>query len=184
MTTRLPRLVALSLLALAVALPLGACSKRRELPAREGLGVEVDGLAYTVFITRELNLRDPEDKAYFQGPDAPPGSAYYGVFLQVCNETDRTRYAVRSFDVVTTRGERFSPIPLDGSNPFRYTPQAVAPHRCLPTLNSIAQQGPTNGMMLLFRIPNSAIENRPLDLEIGPTPGQRTPDTRRIELDI
>lgn len=183
MRTRLPRLFAIGALALAVALPLGACSKRRQLPAREGLGVDVGGLKYTVFITRELNLRDPEDKAYYQGPEAPPGSAYYGVFLSVCNEGNKTVDAVQNFAVVTTQGQRFTPVPLARTNPFRYTPQPVAPHRCLPTLQSIAQQGPTNGMLLMFKIPNSAIENRPLDLEINPS-GQSVPATQRIELDI
>jgi hypothetical protein len=184
MSRRLVRLIAAGILALSLATALGACSKKRELPIREGLGLEVDGLKYTVFITRELNLRDVEDKSYYKGPEAPPGSAYYGVFIQVCNEGDQPRQATGDFTIVDTQGDHFQPVALPASNDFRYKPDMVFPDRCLPTLGSVAQTGPTNGSLLLFKIPNAAVENRPLDLEIGASGTQNVPDDRRIELDI
>src|SRR5689334_13228669 len=40
---------------------LSGCSKHHEVPAPEGQTVKIGGLSYVVYITRELNLRDPED---------------------------------------------------------------------------------------------------------------------------
>jgi hypothetical protein len=184
MSRRLLRMLAAAVLALALVTSLGACSKKRDFPIREGLGLEVNGLKYTVFITRELNLRDPEDKSYFKGPEAPPGSAYYGVFLQVCNEGSKPLPAAADFTVVDTQGDHFQPVPLPATNDYRYKPDIVAPHRCLPTLGSMAQIGPTSGSLLLFKIPNAAVENRPLDLQIGASGTQNVGEKQRVELDI
>ena len=69
-----------ALLACAIAaLTAGGCSSGRPNgAAREGLYENVAGIDYNVFITRELNLRDAEDRAYYRGPEAPPGFALSG----------------------------------------------------------------------------------------------------------
>jgi hypothetical protein len=182
------RRLLLALACAATAASLSGCFLEEEKdegePLREGLAVKVDGIEYTVFITRELNLRDPEDKSYFKGPEAPPGSAYYGVFLQVCNEGSKPLPAAANFTVVDTQGDHFQPVPLPATNDYRYKPDIVAPHRCLPTLGSMAQIGPTSGSLLLFKIPNAAVENRPLDLQIGASGTQNVGEKQRVELDI
>jgi hypothetical protein len=165
---------------------LSACSRHRELPAREGLPVEIRGLSYTVFITRELNVRDPEDRDYFRGPDPPPGFAYFGVFMEVCNDHKNAplRTPVNNFKIVDTEGNQYSPMQLPADNIFAYRPEPLGSKRCVPELGSTAASAPTGGSLLLFKLPVAAIENRPLDLEIGPPPNGSSPETERIELDI
>ena len=45
---------------------------------------------------------------------------------------------------------------------------------------------PTNGALLIFKLPLATLENRPLDLEIVSPPDPHTGrrDTGRIELDV
>jgi hypothetical protein len=78
---------------------------------REGLAVRVGGIEYTVYITRELNPALPDDSGYWQGEEAKPGFALYGVFLQACNRSDDdddleddTYDATEVFTVVETLG--------------------------------------------------------------------------------
>lgn len=87
---------------------------------REGLALELGGLKYNVFITRQLNLALPEDRAYYDGEPEQPGQALYGVFLQVCNEGDEPREAASEFKIVDSQGEEFEPIPLPATNAFAY----------------------------------------------------------------
>lgn len=152
---------------------------------REGLFEELVGLEYKVFITRQLNQRDPEDRAYFQGPEPPPGSTYYGVFIQVCNDGEEPQRSARSFKITDTQGNEFSPTPLPASNVFGYRPSVVAPDSCIPDAASIPGQAPTGGALVLFQLPLEATENRPLELEV--TSGysaEGEPRMQAFELDI
>jgi hypothetical protein len=152
---------------------------------REGLFEELAGLEYKVFITRQLNQRDPEDRAYFQGPEPPPGSTYYGVFIQVCNEGDRPERSARTMRIVDTLGEEFFPIPLPATNVFAYRPGVVQPRECLPNEFSIAAQAPAGGSLLVFELTQEATENRPLELEIiGGYDAAGKPLELAFELDI
>ncbi len=136
---------------------------------REGLAEELDGLDYNVFITRQLNLSLPEDKAYYNGPEAPAGSAYYGVFLEVCNrdEDGEPRRSAEEFHITDTQENEFEPVELEQDNPFAYHSAVVEPGQCIPAKGSVPQLGPTGGALLLFELPQAATENRPLELEIG-----------------
>ena len=136
---------------------------------REGLAEELGGLEYNVFITRQLNLSLPEDKAYYNGPAAPPGSAHYGVFLEVCNrEKDgEPRQSTEEFKITDTQGNEFEPVELEDDNAFAYHAAVIDPGTCIPAKGSIPQLGPTGGALLLFELPQIATENRPLELEIG-----------------
>ncbi|HKN94034.1 MAG TPA: hypothetical protein VJU60_06875 [Thermoleophilaceae bacterium] len=167
---------------------LSGCSRHHQIPEPEGENVIVNGLTYTVFITRELNLRDPEDHDYFQGPEAPPGFNYYGVFIEVCNDVNHTHGGastpVDNFRIVDTAGQQFLPKPLPRTNVFAYRPRPLSAKQCIPTPGSAAAAGPIGGSLLLFKIPVAAIENRPMDLEINPQGPGPVPDTQRIELDI
>jgi hypothetical protein len=166
---------------------LSGCSRHHEIPEPEGQTVKVGGLSYTVFITRQLNLRDPEDHGYYSGPDAPPGFAYFGVFIQVCNDYNHVPHAstpVNTFRIVDTEGNQFDTTPLQPSDVFGYRPRPLSAKECVPTPGSAPATGPIGGSLLLFKLPVTSIENRPLDLEIDPPPTGETPDSRRIELDI
>ena len=181
--------VAVTFALLALVVPaLSGCTRHREIPEPEGQIVKIGGLSYTVFITRELNLRDPEDHDYFSGPDAPPGFAYFGVFIQVCNDVNHTHGGastpVNNFRVSDTEGHQYDPTPLPPSNVFAYRPRPLSAKQCVPTPGSAPASGPIGGSLLLFKLPVTSIENRPLDLEINPPAGGEAPDTQRIELDI
>ncbi len=161
---------------LAAALTLGGCFLKPEaeregeagidFPAREGLAIPLDGVEYNVFITRELNTAITPDNAYFDGPPAPPGTAYYGVFVQACNTSDRPRETVRAFKLVDNREEEFLPEQLPARNSFAYNPRRLDPGQCIPAEGSATELGPTAGAMLLFELPLAATENRPVELEI------------------
>ena len=142
-------------------------------PLREGLAVKVGGIEYTVFITRELNPHLADDRGYWQGEEAKPGFALYGVFLQACNRSaddddlpDDTYEATDDFTVVDTQGNEYEPLPPDDENVFHYQGGPLEPGACIPQVGSLPQQGPTAGAMVPFLFPLEAGENRPLELEI------------------
>jgi len=149
-------------------------------PAREGLALELDGIDYNVFITRQLNPAIQEDRAYFEGPEPAAGENLYGVFLQACNNSKEPRGVSDSFTVKDSQGNEFEPEELPEENQFAYTPHELDPEECIPEAGSVAQLGPTGGSMLLFKLPLDVTENRPLELEIEGDDG----DKLTYELDI
>jgi hypothetical protein len=167
-------LIALSALALVCLGVFAGCGKSSNKPGetvREGLSTPLGGLRDTVFLTRQLNVANEEDKGYLPGhKEAPPGKGLYGVFLQACNgSSTATATAASRFFIEDTQGNRFEPEGLGADNPFAYHGGAVQPQNCEPARGSLAQQGPTSGAMLLFELPLAATENRPLELHIeGP----------------
>jgi hypothetical protein len=170
---RLHRFAAICALALLAAALLSACGKEGNKPGEtvpEGLSTPLGGLRYTVFLTRQLNLANEEDKGYLPGAkEAPPGKGLYGVFLEACNKGKKDAVASSSFEITDTQGNTFEPTDLSQDNPFAYHGGVVAPENCEPSRGSLAQQGPTSGAMLLFELPLAATENRPLELHIrGP----------------
>lgn len=181
---RLPSAAAALLLAV-LTLGLGCGGPSEEGAKREGLDIELGGVTYNVFITRQLNLRDPEDADYFKGPDPAPGSTYYGVFLRACNAGEAPVQAAGSFKIVDTFGAEFEPVELPPENVFAFRARQVAPEECIPVEASAAATGPTGGSLLVFELPVAAGENRPLELEIlGFDPAEGKQEAIRVELDI
>ena len=89
--------------------------------------------------------------------------------------------------MIDTQGRRFKPLPpVPSDNIFAYQPVALKHLACIPKRGSLAASGPTNGALLVFKLPLKTLENRPLDLEIVSPPDPRTGnrDTGRIELDV
>ena len=156
--------------------------------AREGIAAELDGIDYEVFVTRELNSFDPEDEQYYRGPPAPPGSAYYGVFLRACalEHLERPVHTSTAIKVVDIRGQEYRPLPLEPDNPFAYRRESLGKGECFPNSASATSYGPTGGAVLLFRIPVAETENRPFELEIEgePPAPRRLPRTAHFELDL
>jgi len=185
------RTLAACALALALVGGLSACGADHEAigveePAREGLSVDIGGLDYNVFITRELNLAITPDKDYYEGPPAEPGNALYGVFISVCNPSeDDTLQSASEFTVTDNQGQEFEPIELPEDNAFAYNARELTPGSCIPEDGSVAQQGPTAGSMLLFDFPLESTENRPLELEItSPGAPGHPSETKRFHLDL
>ncbi len=192
---RVPRMVAACAAALALAAGMSACGFDKpelgteEEPGREGLALELDGVDYNIFITRELNLRITPDKAYYKGPEAPPGNVLYGVFIKVCGAKKGERVAsvpVRNFVVKDNQGNEYEPKELPADDAFAYHPRPLSHEECQPQDGSVAQQGPTAGTMLLYEFPLLKTENRPLEMEIKGrydlVEGKR--ESLHIELDI
>src|SRR3954451_15825328 len=90
MSRRRLSLLAACALALAAMALFAGCGKSSNKPGetvREGLSTPLGGLRYTVFLTRQLNIKNEEDSGYLPGHDeAPPGKGLYGVFLEACNK--------------------------------------------------------------------------------------------------
>jgi hypothetical protein len=170
------------LFALAGPLALAACGDEEigvDEPAREGLAVEMQGIDYNVFITRQLNPDITPDNAYVT-TEAPPGEALYGIFLKTCNVSDEPRETADEFIVRDNQENTFEPEPLPEDNHFAYNARTLSPKECIPEAGSVAQLGPTAGSMLLFQLPLDNTENRPLELEIESGDGEK----RTFELDI
>jgi hypothetical protein len=168
------RRIALSLFAalllVATAVALSACgysSDSKEVV--EGEPVKLGELQYNVVFSRFLNPDDNEDSAYLvDQPPVPPGSAYFGVFLEVQNESDEPQTVADSFTITDADHQKFEAIPSESLYALQFG-GSVESQEQIPILDSTPQQGPIEGSLVLFELPASASENRPLTLEIpGP----------------
>jgi hypothetical protein len=188
---RAPHPLVLCILAVVCLGALAGCGKSSNKPGetvREGLSTPLGGLHYTVFLTRQLNLANQQDKGYLPGrKEAPPQKGFYGVFLQACNRsTDKQANAATRFYIEDSQGNRFDPQGLARENPYAYHGGPVPPENCEPARGSLAQLGPTSGALLLFELPLAATENRPLELHIEgpPDAGTGKPSEATVILDI
>lgn len=164
------------------ALGAGGCSSEQtKLAVAEGTPVTLGNLKYNVQISRYLNPNDAEDQAYLRG--APPlgrTDNYLGVFLQIQNNGSKSVSLPTRYTVTDTAHDVWDAVPLD--NDFSLPLSGSVPaKRSVPNPESAAANGPTQGSVLLFIIPESAAANRPLTLKI-PAAGNRAP--ARIQLDL
>jgi hypothetical protein len=164
----MPVLAALALLALLLgALGCGYSSDEKEVV--EGEPVELGELHYNVIFSRFLNPSDNEDSAYLVGqPKPPPGSAYFGVFFEVQNESDEPQALADSFTIFDADHQEFEALESESLYALPHGGEIEAEEQ-IPVLDSTPQQGPIEGSVVIFELPASASENRPLILEIpGP----------------
>jgi hypothetical protein len=163
------RRLALAACVLGLSVGVAACGDDEpgvDEPAREGLALDLDGVDYNVFITRQLNPEIPPDDTYYTGPEPAPDETLFGVFIQACNNSDEARQTADSFTIVDNQGNEFEPEQLDAGEVIAYEPGELDPKECIPEAGSVAQLGPEAASMLLFRLPLQVTENRPLELEI------------------
>jgi hypothetical protein len=172
----MPRLVVLALAALAFVAAGCGGEEKRTVADVEGLYLDIGGLTYQIQMSRYLNPNDVEDRDYLVGlPEstAPPDEdeTWFGVWMRVQNESDEPLPAADTFEIHDTQDNIFRPIPVDSEiNEWVYEPGEVPPQTVWPLPDSAAGQGPTQGLLLLFKITNESLQNRPLELRFSNGP--------------
>jgi len=162
----LPLLAALALSVLSLTVTAcGYSSDSKDVV--EGEVVELGELKYQVIFSRFLNPNDTEDSAYLVGQKAPKdGSTYFGVFLEVQNKSEETQELASSFEISDSDDQKFDSIPSERLYAFPMGSE-VESQEPIPGPDSTPQQGPIEGSLVLFELPASASENRPLTLHIA-----------------
>ncbi len=164
----LPLLAAFLLVALS--LVVSACGYSSDSKnVKEGEPVKLGELQYNVVFSRYLNAHDNEDSAYLVGqPEAPPEANYFGVFFEVQNKSEESQPLPKTFTIEDAFGQSYDALSSESLYAFPLSGEVEAQEQ-IPVLDSTAQQGPIEGSLVLFLLPDTASENRPLTLEIeGP----------------
>jgi hypothetical protein len=186
---RTHRAAALAVGAIA-AIGLSACGHKIADPTTadsEQIYVRAGQLTYQVQLSRQLNQYATEDREYFAGVTATPPTPdqqWFAVFMWAKNEQKQAETTVGpgAFDLVDTQGNKYYPVATNASvNPFAWTSQTLPPLGTAPAPDSVASFGPTQGLVLLFKISTSAYSNRPLTLEIHAA-DQAEPSTVSLDL--
>ena len=178
------RRIALSLLAAlalaAAALVISACGYSSDSKdVVEGEPVKLGELQYNVIFSRFLNPNDNEDSSYLVGqPQLPPGHSYFGVFFEVQNESEEAQTLASSFTITDAGDQTFDAISSKSLYALPFGGEVESQEQ-IPVLDSTPQQGPIEGSLVLFKLPASASENRPLTLEI---PGPEGPAEVTLDL--
>jgi hypothetical protein len=195
MSSRLRTLPLLALVLLA-AVALGACGDSHTrvsggtYAGESGANapyLDVGPLVYQVQLSRQLSVFDTEDSAYLAGLSAAQraltrGQEWFGVFLQVYNNTSQALPAATNITVTDTQGNVYTPVVANETNQFVYRGGEVPAQGRLPIPDTIAAAGPTQGALLLYKIQIVSLDNRPLKVKIiDPTDASQTASA---ELDV
>lgn len=177
--------------AIAATLTLTACGDKSDvihLAETEGIYVNVDDLKYQVQISRALNPGAiPEDRTFLDGVEPSqaelgPDEVWFAIFVRVENETDDPQTPTTVFELEDQQGNTFEPIDVDESNPFAYDSDPIRPHGYAPGPDTIARQvGSVGGMLRLFKVKHSTLDNRPLELKIR---SLGSDDESTVEIDV
>lgn len=168
MTRRLP----ITALLLTTALGFAACGGEKgevERAETEGVQVTVGDLQYQVQVSRQLNPAQVEDRDLLKGvpiaeQELEPGSEWFAVFVQVRNNRDEAIESAEEFSIEDTVGTEFEPVEVDSA--LAYEQQTIEADGILPAADSVQSSFNTNGAMLLFKVTQAALENRPLEFII------------------
>ena len=165
----------LMVLVLAAALVVGGCGNKEDKvteAATEGIYLDVGDLKYQVQISRILNPSDVEDRNYLtqlpQGTLPPKADeAWFGVWMRVQNTNDTKALPTASnFEIRDTQDNVFRPYDQAG-NVFAYLPvDKLGPQEVLPNPDAPAGFGPIQGSLILFKLTNTSLANRPLEFRI------------------
>ncbi len=134
----------------------------------EGEPIELGDLRFNVQLTRFFNPNDVEDAEYLRGLPPPPlGKDYLAVFMQVKNEGDDDLRlpSAAEMEVEDTIGAKYTPI--ETNSVFALALGDPIPARGeVPSAETAAANGPTQGAFVLFLVDEDVSENRPLELTI------------------
>lgn len=175
--------------ALALTLVLGACGSGKHpydaTAENNGYYIKLGTISYQLQVSRELNRFSTEDHQYLAGVTQPapkPTQIWYGVFLYAINDSKKTAQAADNFWITDTENNIYKPVPLNPTfNGYAWTGATLPAHGTEPIPNSTAAFGPTQGGLVLFKLPTAVYNNRPLTLHIQ-APG--VPNQGTISLDL
>lgn len=163
--TLLPLFALLALLALGAG--VSACGYSSDSKhVEEGEPMKLGELKYNVTFSRYLNPKDNEDVSYLEGqPEPPKGETYFGLFFEVQNESGEPQQLPSTLMITDAEENEYKVIPSESifALPLGGT---VEPEEQIPVLDSAAQQGPIEGSVAIFLLPEEASENRPLTLHV------------------
>lgn len=177
--------------AIAVAVGLlgcGAPSRPTNADANnDGTYVWAGDITYQLQVSRELNPYSAEDSQYVAGlpagtPTTSPDQIWYGVFISARNQTGQPAATSDRFVIVDTQGNRYHPLTLNPlENRYAWQSRTLQPSGTEPAPNTAASFGPTQGGLVLFKLPTVVYSNRPLTLYIYPS-GSGRPATISLDL--
>jgi hypothetical protein len=159
-------------LSLALVASLSACGNKQSKTLNaetEGIYIDLGELKYQVEISRTLNPADVEDREFLRGvsDQLGPEDVWFAVFVRVQNESDKTQKPATQYDITDTQENEYNPVSIDAkSNVFAYDPAPIPGKGLLPNVDAIAAQNSINGELLLFKMPRTTLDNRPLELKI------------------
>lgn len=172
---------------------LSACGNHPDEDAKiqriegEGFYLSLGELKYQVQISRQLNPNDVQDRPLLLGVPAgerqlASDEVWFGVFMQVENESDVPLEPSGEIEIIDTQEEVFAPLDLDATNPFVYrSGEAIPAGEKLPLPDTPAFDTAIQGSMLLFKLKSTALDNRPLELKIESSTNAQT---GIIDLDV
>ncbi|HET9678225.1 MAG TPA: hypothetical protein VFP21_12060 [Solirubrobacterales bacterium] len=161
----LPLFAVLALLALTVGVSAcGYSSDSKQVV--EGESLQLGELKYNVTFSRYLNPNDTEDADYLVGQEEPPKeNNYFGVFFEVQNESDEPQTLPSTMTITDAEDNEYEVLPSESLFALPFEGE-VEPEEQIPVLDSAAQQGPIEGSVAIFLLPEEASANRPLTLHI------------------
>lgn len=178
-------------LALIAGVAVSACGSAKHpfdaTAENNGYYIKVAGVSYQLQVSRELNTYDTEDHQYLAGlPAGTPAPTaqeiWYGVFLRAINDSKHPAQTAGSFDITDTSGNIYHPVTLNPQvNQYAWISQTLRPLGTEPAPDTTASFGPTQGGLILFKLPTAVYNNRPLTLEI-PVPGSSRKATISLDL--
>ncbi|HEY4279849.1 MAG TPA: hypothetical protein VGM91_16605 [Conexibacter sp.] len=157
----------------------------------ESVNVQAGHLVYQVQLSRTLNPHAVDDSQYLQGIDPAElrtGGAdeLFSVWVRAQNTTSTPYQSTGDFAMIDAAGNEYDPLPVTGTNPFKYEPQLIEQtsgngQPTYPDPSSANGTGPIRGSMLLFRVPVTIYQNEPVELRIVPEEGGE-PSTVSLDL--
>ena len=187
----MPRRI-LTCLVCALALVAAGCGNKERVTNvadTEGIWVDAGPLDYHIQGSRQLNPAQVPDDRYLAGvpaaADPKADETWFAVFLRVENKTDKPAPSAAEFEISDTEGNIYSPLPVDTSvNAFAYAPTELGPDEVVPHPDSSQEFDSTAGAMLLFKLPLTDYQNRPLEFKIHAPEGSGEPAEAELALDV
>lgn len=179
--------------ALLVSGGLAACGKHHDEKTKiqhiegEGFYLSLGELKYQVQGSRQLNPDDIQDRPMLAGVPAgeqklKPDEVWFGVFVQVENESRHPLKPASEIEIVDTQEDVFKPIELEQANQFAYRPEDPIPGgEISPVPDAPAFNTANQGSLLLFKLTLDALDNRPLELVLE---SSTTEQTGIVDLDV